>query len=265
MVTPLEFWEEAEAHLPDFSSATLAKLEAHIGISLPTALVDLLRIKNGGYVGPFEFVLAGLQLERREEVFGDAILVNELYGIADESGMDLGKRLSLFDSPALIEEWQLPSGLVLLGGDGHVWYALDARAEDRLPVVAVDADSAQVLQLTETFESFLEALAPERTFDNDGGPLGPGPLQGWQRKPHKWPNDCWVVELDHGLVRKNVRIPESWSIEDIAETDECLVVALADGRRLEIPKARMNDLQFSMAGKPLDDVQLDAHWLSFAR
>lgn len=38
-----------------------------------------------------------------------------------------GGTLALLDTPYLVEEWGLPSPLVLLTGDGHWWTALDHR------------------------------------------------------------------------------------------------------------------------------------------
>lgn len=75
-----------------------------------------------------------------------------------------GDGLSLFDTPYLIQEWGLPDGLVLLSGDGHSWIALDYReaaAEDRPPVIYVDAQSRQVVRLAVSFRHFVEGLIPE--------------------------------------------------------------------------------------------------------
>ncbi|WP_329284522.1 hypothetical protein [Streptomyces sp. NBC_01455] len=38
------------------------------------------------------------------------------------------RTLSMLDSPYLVEEWGLPTAVVLLSGDGHYWIGLGYRA-----------------------------------------------------------------------------------------------------------------------------------------
>jgi hypothetical protein len=38
---------------------------------------------------------------------------------------------TLLDTPYLVQEWELPTPVVLLSGDGHYWIALDYRVVDR--------------------------------------------------------------------------------------------------------------------------------------
>ncbi|MFE7385874.1 hypothetical protein ACFU9F_36610 [Streptomyces zhihengii] len=75
---------------------------------------------------------------------------------------------SLLDSPYLVGEWELPTGLVLFSGDGHSWIGLDYRACGRHgePTVAwLDADVRTELTLAPDFRSFIEGLAAARDFE----------------------------------------------------------------------------------------------------
>jgi hypothetical protein len=75
------------------------------------------------------------------------------------------RTLSLLDTPYLVEEWGLPSPVVLLTGDGHTWIALDYRVGGEPSVVWLDADDQSELQLAPDFRKFLDGLVPAASFD----------------------------------------------------------------------------------------------------
>ena len=67
----------------------------------------------------------------------------------------------------MTQEWGLPSGLVLLNGDGHRWIALDYRESGpNAPptVVWVNVDRDEDIQLAENFAAFREQLKPTKSF-----------------------------------------------------------------------------------------------------
>ncbi|MFJ2034370.1 hypothetical protein [Streptosporangium sp. NPDC087985] len=77
---------------------------------------------------------------------------------------------SLLDTPYLIEEWGMPSPVVLLSGDGHHWIGLDYRGCGRAgdPAVAwFDADLNTELALARDFRSFLEGLSSGSASNDD--------------------------------------------------------------------------------------------------
>jgi hypothetical protein len=58
----------------------------------------------------------------------------------------------------MTSEWDLPSDLVLLCGDGHIWIALDYRGGTPEPqVVFLDVDSHST-PLAATFDVFVSKL-----------------------------------------------------------------------------------------------------------
>ncbi|MFF8835894.1 SMI1/KNR4 family protein [Streptomyces sp. NPDC015130] len=70
----------------------------------------------------------------------------------------------------MVEEWGLPSPLVLLSGDGHCWIALDYRAcgKDEEPSVTwFDVDHGTELPLAADFQAFVERLTSGASLDLD--------------------------------------------------------------------------------------------------
>jgi hypothetical protein len=92
------------------------------------------------------------------------------YEIGALSGLDPDQYRSIFDSPSLIEEWQLPKGLVLIDGDGHTWLALDYRVSKTTPrVIVIESDESNYLVVASNFNEFLQSLLPyESVYDLDG-------------------------------------------------------------------------------------------------
>jgi hypothetical protein len=159
-------WLEPSTH-PELSEDLIREAEAHFGVEFPSALLDLLREQNGGYI---EELLVPVQ-EAFQEVeryyLGDGFVsVGQFFGI-DPAPMADG---SIYCSARMTEEWELPAGLVLLDGDGHTWLGLDYRGAKRDPgVVYVIADGGLVVPLASSFEAFVRALVPySSVFDEDG-------------------------------------------------------------------------------------------------
>ncbi|KUN16235.1 hypothetical protein AQJ11_40435 [Streptomyces corchorusii] len=81
--------------------------------------------------------------------------------------MGIGQRdrtLSLLDSAYLIEEWGLPTSLVLLSSDGPCWIGLDYRTGPTPTVGWFDADSGLELSLAASFQDFVEGLTDPGTY-----------------------------------------------------------------------------------------------------
>jgi hypothetical protein len=81
-----------------------------------------------------------------------------------------GDEPSLLDSGYLVVEWDLPSPLVLLSGDGQCWIALDYRAcgERGEPSVTwFDVDGNTELPPAADFQTFVERLSAAASFDPD--------------------------------------------------------------------------------------------------
>jgi hypothetical protein len=70
------------------------------------------------------------------------------------------------DTPYLVTEWDLPSPIVSLCGDGHWWIALDYRANgpEAMPSVTwLDTEVGQDIPLAGSFLEFIEGLRPQQS------------------------------------------------------------------------------------------------------
>ncbi|MFJ1652435.1 hypothetical protein ACIOC2_13660 [Streptomyces sp. NPDC088337] len=89
------------------------------------------------------------------------------------SVMGIGQRertLSLLDSPYLVEEWGLPTAVVLVWSDGHYWIGLDYGTCGRYgePSVAwFDADDNSELALAPDFHFFIRGPTSAWEFESE--------------------------------------------------------------------------------------------------
>jgi hypothetical protein len=91
--------------------------------------------------------------------------------------------ISLLDTPYLVTEWDIPSPVVLLSGDGHYWVALDYRANGRHGEPSVtwfDTELRTELALASDFRSLVEGLTASDSFDDDSDPASWGRNDGPQ-------------------------------------------------------------------------------------
>ncbi|WP_327357701.1 SMI1/KNR4 family protein [Streptomyces sp. NBC_01304] len=124
-------------------------------------MTDLLRVQNGGSVVDRFRVFPTSSPTSWSE---DHVPFEDLMGIGVCEGT-----ISLLDTPYPVKEWQLPSPLALLSGDGHFWIALDHRmyGPDREPTVTwFDTDDGSELALAADFRAFVEGLTDSRRFDD---------------------------------------------------------------------------------------------------
>jgi SMI1-KNR4 cell-wall len=150
------FWgDSAYGVLPALSPGSVAEAEETLGVRLPASLVELLEIQNGGSVADD---LEAFPTSEPTSWAEDEVPFDTLMGIGPP-----GDVLTLLDTPYLIEEWGLPSPIVLLSGDGHYWIALDYREcgpRGEPKVGWFDADRESELALAPDFRSFVERLQP---------------------------------------------------------------------------------------------------------
>ncbi|MFE6888173.1 SMI1/KNR4 family protein [Streptomyces sp. NPDC057694] len=148
------FWNDnAYGVQPTLTEAAVRDAELRLGVSLPTALLSLLRVQNGGGVAAHCNAFPTCVPTSWSE---DHVPFDELMGIGRRERMT-----SILDSPELVEEWNLPSPVVLLSGDGHYWIMLDYRVCGRHGEPSItwfDTDAETELDLAPDFQSFVEGL-----------------------------------------------------------------------------------------------------------
>lgn len=132
---------------PPLNDEMVAAAEATLGVKLPTALIELFRESNGGFMKKGCF----------ETPDGEDDCMRQQRGIGWEKGLD-GEMGSHFMS----EEWGYPLGLLWIAGDGHTGVFLDYRTcgpQAEPSVVWVDAELERPpVHLANTFAEFLAQL-----------------------------------------------------------------------------------------------------------
>jgi len=146
--------------LSPLTDELIADAEAQLGVTLPLDLIRLLRIQNGGVVAE-----AWDACPAETNFYADDhVPFEHLCGIGPAGQ---AKTTTLLDTPYLVQEWDLPSPVVLLGGEGHYWIALDYRdcgpAEDP-SVVWIDNEMDHELLLAPNFRTFIERLTSSESF-----------------------------------------------------------------------------------------------------
>lgn len=157
----MKFWTDGTygVHAP-LTDEAVREAEALLGVRLPEALLELLRVQNGGGVVPER---SAYPTSEPTSWAPDHAPFDSLMGIGAA-----GRMTSLLDTPYLVEEWGLPSPVVLLTGDGHWWIALDYRecgVTGEPSVVWLDADDEWELPLAPDLRTFLDGLVPAESFD----------------------------------------------------------------------------------------------------
>ncbi|MFC3575678.1 SMI1/KNR4 family protein [Streptomyces yaanensis] len=157
------FWGEGLYGVqPPLTDAVIRDAEHRLGVRLPASLLEILQVQNGGLVAEsWNAFPTDVPTSWSE----NHVPLDDMRGIGHHDGQS-----SLLDSGYLVEEWGLPSPLVLLSGDGHSWIALDYRAcgESGEPSVTwFDVDDGTELPLATDFTEFVERLTAAASFDLD--------------------------------------------------------------------------------------------------
>ncbi|WP_328315497.1 SMI1/KNR4 family protein [Streptomyces sp. NBC_00388] len=149
---------------PPLTDAVVQDAGRRLGVRLPTSLLEILHVQNGGSVAdPWNAFQTDVPTSWSE----NHVPFDDMMGIGCHDG-----QLSLLDSPYLVAEWCLPSPLVLLSGDGHCWIALDYRecGEQGEPSVTwFDVEANTELPLAADSQKFVERLAVATSLDSDNG------------------------------------------------------------------------------------------------
>lgn len=157
------FWGEGLYGVqPPLTVAVVEDAERQLGVRLPTSLLEILWVQNGGVVAAaWNTFPTDVPTSWSE----NHVPLDEVMGIGRLDG-----HLSLLDTAYLVEEWGLPSPLVLLSGDGHCWIALDYRAcgkEGEPSVTWLNVDDSTELPLAADFQAFVERLTTAASLDLD--------------------------------------------------------------------------------------------------
>jgi hypothetical protein len=99
-----------------------------LGVKLPTTLIELLKIQNGGYTKGFAFPMT-----KKTTWAEDHVPLSDLFGIVLDKNIRTAQ--NIMDTNYMTKEWGLPEKQVLLTGEGHWWITLDYRDSKETPCV----------------------------------------------------------------------------------------------------------------------------------
>lgn len=157
------FWGEGRYGVqPPLTDAVVREAERRLGVRLPPSLLEILRVQNGGAVAE---LWNAFPTDVPTSWSENHVPLDDMMGIDPLDG-----QLSLLDTAYLVEEWGLPSPLVLLSGDGHCWIALDYRTCGKRGEPSVswfDVDGGTELPLAADFQAFVERLVAATSLDSD--------------------------------------------------------------------------------------------------
>lgn len=161
----VSFWdaERTFGELPPLTDDLVTTAERQLGVLLPSDLLRLLRRQNGGIVADrWDACPADPNSWAR-----DHVPFETLFGIAQPA---FPGPITLLDTPYLVQEWDLPSPIVLLTGQGHYWIALDYRVcgPAGTPTVSwIDNEMGHEQTIASDFHTFVERLTSSNEFTTD--------------------------------------------------------------------------------------------------
>ncbi|MFS0605580.1 SMI1/KNR4 family protein [Peribacillus frigoritolerans] len=152
-------WEDSndEYMLQPLTDEIIKKAEELFNVTLPDSYIAILKQQNGGQP------ICNAHPSPVPTVWGESfVIVEHIKGIGSGNG--------ILENDYYIKEWELPEGLILFNGDGHTWLAFDYRdTTSAPPIVYVDVDLEQTIQIADSFDEFLKNLYLENEeFDFEG-------------------------------------------------------------------------------------------------
>lgn len=152
-------WEanNNELKLKPLTEKIVKKAEEQFKVKFPNSYLEVLKEQNGGYI------IYNAHPSPVPTVWGESfITIDHIKGIGNGDG--------ILENDYFIKEWNMPEGLILFSGDGHTWIAFDYRnSAYEPPIVYVDNESEQIVQVADGFQEFLNHLYNEEaeTFEED--------------------------------------------------------------------------------------------------
>lgn len=142
-----------EYELPEITNIEIEQAEKLFGVKLPASYLDLMREKNGGTL-----LYNSFSSKKVEDGF---LIIDYLLGVSLEDGIG--------ETPYMIDEWELPSEIILLSGDGHSWVVLDYRnySGENPPISFIDVEVNKDVKIAKDFTDFVTHLQKGEYVDNE--------------------------------------------------------------------------------------------------
>lgn len=158
------FWsDDSEYKCIDYriNDEIIKQAEVMLGVKLPSSLLDLLKIRNGGGLNYPYFMLPDGDTESIP--YGQRARISDIDPIHFEK-----EDISILSSKELLEEVKLTGEFVVLWTDFHYWVVLDYRNRSQNPAVMYIAENYsastddttewEYIKIADTFDDFLKQL-----------------------------------------------------------------------------------------------------------
>jgi hypothetical protein len=155
-ISKKDFWDVNYYNHPPLTDDMVVFTEKTLNLKLPTTLIELLKIQNGGYTKGFAFPMT-----QKTSWSDNHVPLTELFGIVTDKSIETAQ--NILDTQFITKEWGLPDRQVLLCGDGHWWITLDYRKGDKPTVRWIDIECEQDVHIADDFDDFINGLVSEDT------------------------------------------------------------------------------------------------------
>ena len=141
---------------PPVTDEMITYAEQYFQVKLPESYIKLLRISNGGILKLPYLDIRGIEGPIKEEEF---IYFDRLLGIVPPELKQTLSETNILDTHYLKEEWGMQQeNIILIGGDGHYWVALDYRLSEEPRITYIDTENASEYLLFNHFDELIEHL-----------------------------------------------------------------------------------------------------------
>jgi len=148
-----QFWESNYNKHPALTNDMITVAEKLLNVELPSALIELLRIQNGGYTKGF-----GFPMTQKTTWSKNHVPLESLCGIVTDTSIKTAH--NLLKTMYMTKEWGLPERQVLLTGEGDWWITLDYRNHPLPSIRWIDVDCNEDIHVADSFENFINGLKP---------------------------------------------------------------------------------------------------------
>lgn len=151
------FWDINYYSHPPLKENMIEMAESALNVKLPSQLIELLKIQNGGYTKGFAY-----PMHQKTTWAANHVPLNELFGIVTDKSIESGQ--NILDSIYLSKEWGLPDKQVVINGDGHWWITLDYSAGNDPVVKWIDVECKEDVLIANSFDEFINGLVSDAKF-----------------------------------------------------------------------------------------------------
>ncbi|MFE4898202.1 SMI1/KNR4 family protein [Peribacillus butanolivorans] len=142
-----EDYIDEEIELAKLTEEDIKKAEKEFNVNFPKEYIELLKIKNGGYLK-----YQALPVNFKNSWADDHIPLHYLYGIKKNKG--------IFNSKVLLKEWGIKEkAFITISGDGHTWTVLDYRNNKIEPEITfIDIEENKITVIFKSFKEMIDNL-----------------------------------------------------------------------------------------------------------